>query len=62
MSREYGTRDSDGKEILIRITCDGSGCDAEIKPHPNSGWIRKGTDNGLGSDKLEWYYCPRCSS
>jgi hypothetical protein len=65
MSREYVIRDSDGKKILIRIRCDGGGCDEVILPNPNissSGWIRRGTDRGLGTDKLEWDYCPRCST
>lgn len=64
MSRIYGIREDDGRRILLSIRCDGMGCTEEIKPNPNissSGWIRKGTDRGLGSDKLEWDYCPGCS-
>ncbi len=40
-------------------------CDEVIVPNPNissSGWIRRGTDRGLGIDKLEWDYCPGCST
>jgi len=64
MSREYGTRDSDGKKILLQIRCDGVGCDEVIVPNPNissSGWVRRGTDRGLGTDKLEWDFCPGCA-
>jgi hypothetical protein len=65
VSRENVVRESDGSRILHQIRCDGVGCDDVIVPNPNisfSGWIRRGTDRGLGTDKLEWDYCPRCAT
>ena len=53
----------DGKKSLYSIRCDGIGCDAELKPGPNissSGWMKCGTDCGLGTDKMEWDYCSSC--
>jgi hypothetical protein len=61
MSRVYAIREDDQKRILVEISCDS--CSAKIKPNPNianSGWIKNGTDRGLGTGELEWHYCPNC--
>ncbi len=61
MSRIYAIREDDQKRILIEISCDS--CNAKIKPNPHissSGWTINGTDRGIGTDKLEWHYCPNC--
>ena len=60
--RVYATTD-DGRKFLYAIRCDGSGCELEIKPNPDisrSGWMRYGQDNGPGTTRLEWDYCPDC--
>jgi hypothetical protein len=63
MSRIYAT-DDNGRRLLYQIKCDGANCHESIVPNSqisSSGWLKRGTDTGIGSDKLEWYYCPRCS-
>ena len=63
MSRVYATEDGTKRRFLVRLECDGPGCEATIKPHPEinkSGWTKRGQDNGPGTDKLEWDYCPDC--
>lgn len=57
----YATREDDGARVLVEIQCDAPGCAAKIKPRPDiaqSGWMRYGQDDGLGTTKLEWDYCP----
>lgn len=61
MSLIYATREDDGKRVLIALRCDG--CGAEIKPHPEiakSGWIKRGWDRGIGTEKHEVDECPQC--
>lgn len=64
MSKIYAKIEGSEKRILLRIECDGSGCNASIKPHPeiaHSGWTKCGWDNGPGTDTFVLYYCPDCS-
>jgi len=64
MSRIYATEDDTGRRCLVRLECDGPGCEATIKPHPEiakSGWTMRGIDFGPGRDGLEWDYCEECS-
>jgi hypothetical protein len=59
MSRVYAIEES-GKRHLVLIECDE--CEASIKPNPdiaNSGWVKRGRDNGPGTEKVERDYCPR---
>lgn len=65
MTSVYAVREDNGKRVLVELQCDGSGCNAIIKPNPQislSGWAYKGQDNGPGTDKLRWDYCPDCAS
>lgn len=62
MARVYAIEEHTGRRILIRIGC--NGCDAALKPGPdvvNNGWTKVGQDSGIGTDKLEWTWCPVCS-
>jgi ribosomal protein L44E len=62
MSRVYAVREDDGKRILVALECDR--CDKTIAPHPDismSGWVYVGQDNGIGTPKLSWDYCPDCA-
>ena len=62
MSDVYAVREDNGKRVLVALQCDG--CDAVIKPNPqiaSSGWVYKGQDDGPGTDKLRWDYCPDCA-
>lgn len=64
MSRIYATEEGSGRRFLVRVECDGPGCEESIKPHPRiseSGWTRYGQDHGPGTEKLEWDYCPSCT-
>ena len=53
--------DEKGNKYLIKITCDM--CEKEIKPYPKiseSGWMKEGWNNGIGSESFVKYYCPDC--
>lgn len=41
--------------ILVYIECDR--CGSRM-----SGWTKSGQDKGLGTEELEWHYCPLCST
>lgn len=60
--RVYAQREDDGRRALVAIKCDD--CGIEIKPSQDiatSGWIKYGWDNGIGTDKSEYEYCPKCA-
>jgi len=67
VTRRYAVREDDKRRVLVEIACDGDGCEATIKPHPEiatSGWMKKGTweDGPSGSFVLTSDFCPRCAS
>lgn len=54
----YATDDNE-QRFLRYIRCDR--CDAKLTPGPHvmtSGWVKRGSDYGLGSDKVEIDLCP----
>ena len=60
--RVYAQREDNGQRVLVAFKC--NGCGAEIKPYPEiaqSGWEKRGRDNGPGTEKIELDYCPECS-
>ena len=62
MSKIYAIVEDGDERILVRIQCDS--CDAVIYPNKDIkefGWIKKGWDNGSGTEKIECYFCPKHS-
>lgn len=65
MARIYATEDHTGHRILVRLECDGLGCKASIKPHPEiakSGWTKRGWSYGPGTEQFVSDFCPECSA
>jgi hypothetical protein len=62
--RVYAVEEGTQRRFLVRLECDGTGCDATIKPHPEinkSGWTKRGVYYGPGDSRnLEWDYCSDC--
>jgi hypothetical protein len=64
VSRVYAVEEGTGRRFLLRIECDGSGCSKSIAPRPDiaeSGWVKRMQDDGPGTDKLRWDFCPDCA-
>jgi len=62
MGKVYAVEEGTGRRFLVRIECDDSNCDNSIKPNPQiceSGWTKRGNDSGPGTQKDEYYYCPK---
>lgn len=60
--RIYAQREDGHGRVLVALKCDR--CEVEIKPHPDiasSGWVKRGWDNGLGTEKFETYLCSECA-
>ena len=65
MSRVYAVEEGTGRRFIVRIECDGPICCETITPRSDiaeSGWVKRGIDNGSGTDRLEWDYCPMCAN
>lgn len=68
MSRVYAVVEGteyrlDPERVLVRIECDGGGCEESIKPHPEiagSGWMKTGMVDAQGRKLWEMDWCPSC--
>ena len=62
MARIYAVEEGSGIRFLVRIECDGPGCNDSFKPGDSKmqDWEKRGMDHGIGTPKLEWDYCPLC--
>lgn len=62
--RHYAVEEGTGRRFFVRSTCDGAGCEAEIKPGPHvgeSGWVNCGWDSGPGTERHRYEFCPDCA-
>lgn len=58
MGSVYAIEEDTGRKILVRIECDHPDCKQWIKPGPVDGWTVYVVDDGNGTTKSRFYYCP----